>query len=481
MLDKLKNAKSRKGVFVYTILGAICLVFVFMGMDMNTNPVGGNAAVVNNTTISIYEYRNALNNLTRFYSRFMGNNFDTKLLGNQALDSVIRDELLSQESKELGIYVTPAEVGDYIVNIPAFQEEGRFRKDFYFNFLESRRLTAGQFEKDLSRGLTVQKTRSTVEAILAPSSLETAKDKNLGLVKRSLKIVELKPSEIEKSLKIDKAAIQSFLNSNSEKVKADYDKNISDFKVEEKVKARHILVKSEKGAESQALAKANEIRTGLNLENFSAVAGKKSEDPGSAAKGGDLGFFKKGMMVKEFEQAAFSQKVGEISQPIKSNFGYHIILVDEKKAESTRPFDTVKDSIAEEMLRDEKIASFDEDIKTKLKDKRALNKKLKSLGLKWQDVKDLRANTDTVAGLGNLPAVVDKVFAMDSKGLHPDLINAGGRKFIIELSSMGKDKPSDEAAPAIGQGRAYASDVVEDWLKKAEETASITKNTRVIQ
>ncbi|MBW1947560.1 MAG: peptidylprolyl isomerase [Deltaproteobacteria bacterium] len=141
-----------------------------------------------------------------------------------------------------------------------------------------------------------------------------------------------------------------------------------EFTSPESVKASHILLKVPKGADDKAWeeaeSKAEDIKKKLeNGEDFAKLAKKYSDDPGSRDKGGDLGFFTKGRMVPEFESAAFSLKPGELSDPVKTEFGYHIIEVKEKKAASTKTLQAVQAQIRQRLQKEKQQQLQDELIK----------------------------------------------------------------------------------------------------------------------
>ena len=119
-----------------------------------------------------------------------------------------------------------------------------------------------------------------------------------------------------------------------------YDEQIGQIKPVEEVRARHILVEGEEDAKKIAVR----LKGG---EDFAKIAKEVSKDPGSGAEGGDLGFFTRDRMVPEFAEAAFAMKPGEISNPVKSQFGFHVIKVEERRQKSAPSFDQVKDRIAQ--------------------------------------------------------------------------------------------------------------------------------------
>lgn len=147
-----------------------------------------------------------------------------------------------------------------------------------------------------------------------------------------------------------------------------YKSRQEEFKIPEQVKARHILVRLEKNAseadQKKAREKAEDILKKLKAgEDFAKLAAELSDDPGSKAKGGDLGLFSRGRMVPEFEKAAFSMKPGELSEPVKSPFGYHIIKVEEKKEALSQPYEKVKDKVKEKATAEFTKNRVEEEIK----------------------------------------------------------------------------------------------------------------------
>src|SRR5690606_23304099 len=130
-----------------------------------------------------------------------------------------------------------------------------------------------------------------------------------------------------------------------------FDSKKNEFNKPEEVKAYHILIK---GDDDKALKKIKEIKAKVTPANFKSIASKETEDPSGLKKEGTLGWFAPGRMVPEFDKVAFSQKKGTISEPVKTQFGYHLIYVEDKKAAVTKTFDQVKDQIAEENVRKRK-------------------------------------------------------------------------------------------------------------------------------
>ena len=154
--------------------------------------------------------------------------------------------------------------------------------------------------------------------------------------------------------------------------KAYYDKNPDLFKSPEQVKARHILIQVPKEASDEEKKKQKEkadevlkkVKTG---EDFTKLAAETSDDPGTKSKGGELGFFSKGSMVPAFEQVAFSLKPGEVSELVETEFGFHVIKVDEKKEAVSEPFETIKEKVTKQVLREKQEAKVTEFVEQALK------------------------------------------------------------------------------------------------------------------
>lgn len=158
-----------------------------------------------------------------------------------------------------------------------------------------------------------------------------------------------------------------------EEIKMYYKAHKDEFTAPEMVRARHILVRVDKSASEGEKKAANSKLSGILKrakagEDFAKLAAEFSEDPGAKEKGGDLGFFQKGSMVSEFETAAFSLKPGEISGIVETQFGHHIIKVEEKKSSVLEPFESVSRKIKDKILSDRKTTLVQKLIDKAMKD-----------------------------------------------------------------------------------------------------------------
>lgn len=168
MAEKMKRKLSAKSVTAIIVFGAIIMVFVFFGLPSHMGGGIGSVARVNNTLISVADFQQEENRIQQYYQNLFGNQMDfssrRQLLRQQALENLVRMELISQGAEKNGIYATDAEVRDFIVkDIPVFQQDGRFQRDFYSRYLESTRMTPGNFESKVRKDIANVRTRHLFE------------------------------------------------------------------------------------------------------------------------------------------------------------------------------------------------------------------------------------------------------------------------------------------------------------------------------
>ena len=259
------------------------------------------------------------------------NDLERKEIKKQVLENLIARELLYQQSQKKGIKVDQKEIDEQLTGL-----KGRFPSEAEFkNALSRNNLTEADLRFQFERDLAIKKLL----------------DGQIG----------------------DKVAVSE------KETRAYYDSNLETFKKPEQVRASHILIKVDPGADeakkAEARKKIESLQTKLKKgEDFGALAKEYSEGP-SGPKGGDLGFFGRGQMVKPFEETAFAMKPGQVSDMVETNFGYHLIMVTDRTPEGTLPYEEVKDKL-QQFLKQQKvqeaIAQYVETLKGKAKIERFL-------------------------------------------------------------------------------------------------------------
>ncbi len=379
MLDAIRT--HSQSWIVKLIFALIVVVFVFWGVG-SYNSRGSIVATVNDEAITQQEFREAHEQFVQFLRRQnpqLGQDDLQKMqLKQQVLNQLIDKKLLLQEAVKLHQTVSVKQLRQTIESIPTFAgEDGKFSPEVYKNVLQANQTTPAGFERDMRQGIILEKLQ---KAFAMPAAVDIVEARGIFDFARSsvnMSYVEFSDSEYEKKAKLPEGAAKAVYESQKEKfmkpqqarfdllqltaqdlaalmkitpdeVKEFYESNLDDFKQEERVHARHILFALNKDASEDEAAKvfdkASNVRKKISVKNFATQAKKFSACP-TAQRGGDLGWFGRGQMVPPFEEAAFALKKGEISQPIRTDFGYHIIYLEDHAQAKVAALDEVKDSV----------------------------------------------------------------------------------------------------------------------------------------
>ena len=394
----LRSMRENAGSWmIKVLLGIIVVAFIFMGAGSFNASRSSKIATVNGEKININQYQTAYNNLLENMRNQMGNQLNEEMikalnLKKQALDSVIDTTLLRQAAEENDIRVPNSELAESISRIPAFQKNGAFDKQRYKILLNQNRLTPESFETMQKEAMLTDKLRSVVTRSAKVSDLEARewyKWENASVKinfavfsPQSYKDIKITDKMIDEYYQAHKTAYKTDTTRQARYVKFDPEKYKSsasvtdedieeyylnhqeDYQLPETVSARHILFKVEKDAKPEtveaARKKALEIMEKAKAgEDFAKLAETYSEGP-SKKEGGQLGTFKQGDMVKPFSDKAFTMAVAEVSAPVKTQFGWHIIKVEAHNDASTSPLEAVTTKIREKLIdRKTKNSAYD--------------------------------------------------------------------------------------------------------------------------
>jgi len=372
---------------IQIILALIILPFAFWGVD-SYNKSGNRAevvATVNDAKITQREFEYALRQQQDRLRQIMGANFDAAMLDNPgmkraAIDNLVEQRLLVEHARGTGLVIVDEQVAQVIQGIEAFQDNGKFDKKRYETALASQNMSPLMFETRLrdellgwqvrdayvqngfvSNGvadniirLNEQQRTVSVSAISFQSYLAQAQVDEAAPKKYYEQ--HQKEFQVQEQAKVEyvKFSVNDLLTRvevSAEGVRKYYDEHQNDFGATEERQAAHILITvaavapqaEQDAARAQAEKLLQQVRQ--NPARFAELAKQNSQDPGSAANGGDLGFFGRGMMVKPFEDTAFALKQDEISGLVKSDFGYHIIKLLAVKPARLLSFDEAQEGI----------------------------------------------------------------------------------------------------------------------------------------
>ncbi len=490
--EKLRRRISARNITSILVFGAILMVFVFFGLPGKMGMDVGSVARVNETFISLADFQKEeqrVQKMQEYYAQMLGQPTSSsperqRDIRRQAVQSLVNMELLSQAGHSQGIKATNTEIVDQIRQIPEFQQNGHFQSDLYFRLLEANRLSPSEFEKSVRKQIEQTRTQKIFEIAAAPNQLELEQQKALKEIKLNVAFVKLNTDSGNKvSSTMEAEAKKSLQNPEfAKRVEDEYKANLEEYSKKEQVKAQHILIGFKAGdasSEKNALAKIQEIKARASKEDFGKLATELSEDPGSKAKKGDLGFFTRGKMVPEFENVAFSASIGVISEPVKSPFGYHLIKVNEKISSQ---FEDQKLPLAARILaRDalDKKMKILEDLLAQ-GNETSLNAELKNLGLNWQETGYFELGAESIPKLEgeNLSSAV---FQLNSKNpISKQIVRSAGEKYILKLKDTKKESIASKDGGKDELKQRRAMQLLESWVENYRKTATIEINNQLI-
>lgn len=382
MFDAVRNNKRIVQVF----LALITLPFAFFGVDSYVRSVGSGSDVANigDMKITQQQFQQAMKEKE---DRLRAQQVDPKVLntpaGRQAVvDELVNRQLLLLEAKKQRLFVSDDEIRRTIGSIDAFVVDGKFSPERYEAALRGQGLSPAGFEAQLRQDLTIEKLAGAL--VQSGITARTVSDRLMALQTQKRDVMEYRvaASAYLDKVKLADDAAKKFYDENSKQfetpeqaraeyvvlsmdaiasqlavtdaeIKSWYDGHKAQYGVPEERRASHILIGSEKVGKDKAKAKAEDVLKEIrsNPANFADLAKKNSDDPGSAAKGGDLGYFGRGMMVKPFEDTTFALKEGEISGLVESDYGFHIIKLTGIHAAKEKPLAEVKAEIEAELKK----------------------------------------------------------------------------------------------------------------------------------
>lgn len=380
-----------QGWFAWAIVILLIIPFALWGIHQYVEGDSAvNVAVVNDTEISADQFQRAYQQQRQRIEAMLGDRFDPSLIDEDqmkknVLDSLIEREVLIQGAHDAGMRVSRLRVGAEIRAIPNLQTDGKFDKDLYGRLLQAQGLSVGAFERMMAEDILIQQlnhaiadsdftTKAELDALLRIKLQQRDIGYALVPVTNYIGEVTVKDEDVERFyhdnpdryrtpervsvdyLELSADEMAKDVTVTPEDVRNYYKDRADDFTTPEERHARHILISVASDASSEQVDAAKKkaedllgrIRKG---ESFADLAKQFSEDPGSAKEGGDLGFFGRGVMDKAFEQATFALKPGEVSEPVRSTFGFHIIKLKAVRGGERKPFEAVREQLEKDLKR----------------------------------------------------------------------------------------------------------------------------------
>lgn len=369
MLTKIRE--KSQGVFAWGILALIVVPFALWGIQNYTSTSKERPIA---SVGSKEFFQQDLNKAYEQYSQnFQGLKIDEQVLKAEALKKLIRDEVLLQYVQSKGLAAGDENTRDFIKSLPYFQVDGKFSETQYKAMLTSQRMSSPEFVNRVKNALIMEQFQHAITESGFATKYDVESFFRIQNQQRDIKYVTValpklneQPSEAEQQayfqahqdlfqlpeqvsvdyIELSLDDIAKSVEVDDQKLKAFYEEQKGLYTTPERRKVSHILFSiTDKQDAAAALAKAEEAKKQLQNKDFAILANEMSEDKASAKSGGDLGFINSGDMEKSFEDAVLTLKQGEVSDPVRSSFGYHLIKLTQLIPGEVKPFDAVKDEL----------------------------------------------------------------------------------------------------------------------------------------
>ena len=464
-------------------LGIVVLAFIIFYIPDFLRGSGADAASgetiarVEGQDITANEFRRTYQAQLQAYRSAYGGQMSEQLLKQLGVEQQILQQMVDEraqlaDARRLGVSVSDAEVRERILSIPAFQENGAFIGDQrYQQLLRMQRppMTAAEFEDNVRRQLTVQKLRSSVTDWMSVTDKDLEQEYRRRNDKVKLAVVSLTADSFRTQVTVGDGDIAGYFADHKDEFKIPekrkiryllididalrakvvvppseiertYNNNLEQYSTPEQVRASHILLKTEGKDDAAVKAKAEDIlRQARAGADFAELAKKYSEDEASQKNGGDLDYFGRGRMVAEFDQAAFALEPGKISDLVKTQYGYHIIKVVDKKAATTRPLADVRQQIQDQLAYERaqaQASDLAQALEKEITKPSDLDRVAKEKGLTVQE-SGFFARDEPILGLGQSPEAASRAFEMKQGEVAGPL--RASRGFIFETMVAKQD------------------------------------------
>jgi peptidyl-prolyl cis-trans isomerase D len=343
--------------FVTAFIGFIIISFMFTGYEtMRGTP--DTVASVNGENIRFRQYQNEYNRQLEFYRQFTGDNLTSQQIEqfgikDSTINNLVTGELLGQFANSLGAVPGHAEISKEIKALPYFQTNGQFDIERYKSLLQANGMSPADFEADIKNNLQREKAQVFFNSYpISQSYLDEVQQYKAQ--RKKAQVVRINKESLRTKLKVTKNEISTFLqkDSNKNRVNSIFEERRPQLDRPEQVKVSHILLAAGPEDSQDLLKQASDIRSKLTPSNFAKMANKHTQDPSGQGKGGEIGWVSAdGQMTPDFEKAALELKKGEISKPIETEFGVHLIYAQDKRAERIAKFQDYQDQIATELIQ----------------------------------------------------------------------------------------------------------------------------------
>jgi peptidyl-prolyl cis-trans isomerase D len=516
MLKVFRDSMKYLAWILWVVIGVFVLfVFVDFGSSVPRDQRPDRAAAtVGEQPISYQEFQHEYENLEQRLRDQLGSQYTPELakqlrLPLQALDRLIQRKILLHEAQRLDLQVGDREVRDAILDIPGFRSSnGTFiGPDIYKRAVRRMGYTVESFEEAVRDDILINRLLSAITDTLVVTPEEVEQRYRDQVEKAAIRYVALPLTQLAAQVQptseeveayfeahredfrlperrvadyllVDRNEIRTSLEPTEEELSSYYQAHQDDYRQQEQIRVRHILVRTDGRDDAAAQARIQEAKKKVEAgEDFSKVAAEYSDDPSNKARGGDLGFFPRGRMVKAFDDAVFDAPVGQLIGPFRTRFGYHLAEVTDRREARQRPFDEVEPAVRNRVTS-ERADQLAEDKAKALRQKALGDPAAPLTGLAADDpvvtfgVTEPFGPSGAVAPLGTVPAINTAAFDLGQGELSQPVRTPAGW-VLLRLKEIQEPRLPElkevEAEVRRAAQRTKVQKVAVDRLEKARQ------------
>jgi peptidyl-prolyl cis-trans isomerase D len=506
MLDRMRRHKGWLKWSLAIVVVAFVWLYIPSFLDDPSMPAGAHDVVasVDGQDITVSRFRRVYLQQMQAYRNAYGGNMDERLLRQLGIDrriiqQMIEEEAALAEAKRLGISASDEEVRARILSLPAFQDNGQFVGDTRYRQvlnMQNPPMRPDEFEEQIRRSIVVEKLQGALTDWITVSDGEIEPEFRRRNEKVKLAVVSFPADKFRDATQVTDAEIATWFEGHkddyrvpekrkvryavidtqgirdrttvaAQDVQRAYEDNRQQYSTPEQVRASHILLKTEGKDDAAVKKQAEEILAKVKAPgaDFAKLASQYTEEEAGKTRGGDLDYFGRGQMAKEFEEAAFALQPGQISPVVKTSFGYHIIKNTGRKAAETRTLEEVRPQI-EDQLKWERAQTeaqrLADELAGLLKKPADLDTVAKTRGLTVNE-SGFFAREEPISGLGLAPAAAQRAFELKDGDVSEAIRTPQGFAFLTVTGTQAARTPAlDEVKARVRE------DVVKE---KAVETA----------
>jgi len=517
MLDRMRQHRNWLKWSLAIVAVAMVIFFIpnFMRNPSGSAAAGGAVAVVEGREIRSDEFQRTYQAQIQAYRSAYGANMSDQLLRQLGVEQQILQQMVDEraalaEADRLAIRVSDDEVKQRILAIPSFQDKGVFiGEQRYRQILSMQRppMTPSEFEDAVRRSLVVDKLRTSLTEWLSIPDKELEQEYRRRNDKVKLAVVSFPNDSFRPDVSATDAEITSYFDAHKDDfripekrkiryllvdveairsktvvpaadIERAYNDRITEYTTPEQVRASHILLKTEGKDEAAVRAQAEEVLKKAKAgADFAALAKQYSQDESNAPNGGDLDYFGRGRMVPEFDAVVFAMEPGQISDLVKTTFGFHIIKLVEKKTGSTRSLEEVRPQLQDQLSIERaqtQASTLANSLRTRITKASDLDAVAKDQGFSVQE-SDWFARDEPVLGLGASPELGARTFAMNQGDIAGPIQTGRGFVFASLIAKQDAYVPKVDEVKERVRSEVVRNKAKEFGLKKAAEVAAKLK------